>query len=205
MNGLGSKAAERLSAYLDRAAARFVTLITEEQRQFGGKPQFREVTQVIPFGSIRQGRPNLSDDRLGGFAKGVGYQGWARSMYAQVWFDSRPERDVANIVDATSEVASWVRLHIGDLPILWSDAGNSYNPDLIVVENDGTHWVVEVKMDKEMQSADVQGKRQAAERWANYVSNDAAVNVRWRYLLVSETDVKDSKGSWDALKKIGGG
>jgi len=66
------------------------------------------------------------------------------------------------------------------------------------------HWVVEVKMDKEMQSADVQRKRDAARRWANYVSGDDKVGTCWRYLLVSETDVKNAKGSWDALKGLGG-
>jgi hypothetical protein len=41
------------------------------------------------------------------------------------------------------------------------------NPDLIVIKTKGTLWVVEVKMDKEMASADVQGKREAAEEWGS--------------------------------------
>ena len=49
-------------------------------------------------------------------------------------------------------------------------------------------------MDKEMGSADVQGKREAAKRWANYVTADANVGVPWRYLLVSESDVATAKG-----------
>ncbi len=53
-------------------------------------------------------------------------------------------------------------------------------------------------MDKEMQSVDVQRS------WANYVSGDEKVGTCWRYLLVSETDVKNAKGSWDALKGLGG-
>jgi type III restriction enzyme len=59
-------------------------------------------------------------------------------------------------------------------------------------------------MDKEMTSADVQGKRKAARRWANYVSGDDKVDTRWRYLLVSESDVEAARGSWGALKKLGG-
>ena len=61
----------------------------------------------------------------------------------------------------------------------------------------------DVKMDKEMTSADVLGKREAAKRWANYVSADASVGTPWRYLLVSESDVAEAKGSWPALKKLG--
>jgi type III restriction enzyme len=50
----------------------------------------------------------------------------------------------------------------------------------------------------------VQGTRQAALRWANHVSADDKVDVQWRYLLVSEADVKTANGSWDALKRLGG-
>ena len=52
------------------------------------------------------------------------------------------------------------------------------------VETDDTHWIVEAKMDKEMASVDVREKRDAALRWANYVSADPKVGKRWRYLLV---------------------
>jgi type III restriction enzyme len=64
--------------------------------------------------------------------------------------------------------------------------------------------VVEVKMDKEMESTDVKGKREAAKRWANYVTADEKVGVTWLYLLVSESDVDTAKGSWSALARLGG-
>ncbi len=57
-----------------------------------------------------------------------------------------------------------------------------------------------------MASQDVQGKREAAQRWANHVSADPNVKakkVSWKYLLVSETDIATAKGSWDALKQLG--
>ena len=72
------------------------------------------------------------------------------------------------------------------------------------MDQDDTHWVIEVKMDKEMASEDVQEKRDAARRWANHVSADDSVRTIWRYLLVSETDVHTAKGSWEALKALGG-
>ncbi len=54
-----------------------------------------------------------------------------------------------------------------------------------------------------MVGIDVQGKRQAARRWANYVSADEKVAVPWSYVLVSETDVRTAKGLWEALKALG--
>ncbi len=201
--GLGTKAIEVLSANLDRAGARLVALVQSEQRRFMAKPSYHEVVQVADFDPVRITDKPASANRHGAFVRATAYEGWRRSMFSLVWFDSSTERAVANIVDDDDSVTWWVRLHIGDLPILWSSAGQQYNPDLIVIEAEGTHWVVEVKMDKEVSSADVQGKREAAKRWANYVTADDSVSVTWRYLLVSESDVETAKGSWTALKKLG--
>jgi type III restriction enzyme len=145
-----------------------------------------------------------STDRFGPFKRGVGYEGYAKALYAQDWFDSSPERDVANLLEDEPAITLWVRLQTGDLPILWTGAGREYNPDFIAVDTEGIHWLIEVKMDKEMGTPVVTQKRDAARRWANHVSADDTVGARWHYLLVSETDVKTAKGSWAALKGLGG-
>jgi type III restriction enzyme len=124
-------------------------------------------------------------------------------MYVQDWFDSGPERDVANILDDAEEIAYWIRLQTGDLPILWHGSGREYNPDFIAVDTNDVHWIVEVKMNKEMVSAEVQSKREAAIRWSQHVNADSKVTDTWRYLLVSEDHVKTAKGSWTALRQLG--
>lgn len=203
LKGLGDKADEVLSANLGRGGARLVKLVADEQRRYMSKPSFHEVVELREFNPTRATDKPFSSDRLGPFKKADAYEGWERAIFPAAWFDSEPERRVANMVDADKKVLCWDRLLLNDLPILWNSDGKQYNPDLIVVDEDGTHWVVEVKMDKEMESEDVQGKRDAAKRWANYVNDDPSVTDEWHYLLVSETDIKDSKGSWEALKKLG--
>lgn len=59
-------------------------------------------------------------------------------------------------------------------------------------------------MNKEMTSAEVQGKREAAIRWAQHVNAESSVPDTWRYLLVSEDHVETAKGSWTALRQFGG-
>lgn len=168
------------------------------------KPSYHEVVEVKPYDPTRVSARKVSADRHGAFAESVAYEGWQRSIFSLVWFDSSTERAIANMVDADNDsVTWWVRLHTNDLPILWNSGGQQYNPDLLVIEADGTHWVVEAKMNKEMLSADVQGKREAAKRWANHVTADESVDATWGYLLVSESDVETAKGSWAALKKLG--
>ncbi len=203
IDGLGPSAQELLSGYLDRAAGELISLVTEQQRRFSSKPKYETVVEILEFRPMRHGRTESSTDRSGAFKKNLAYEGYKKSLYTQDWFDSAPERTVANLLDADDQIAFWVRLQTHDLPILWSSEGREYNPDLIAVGLDGAHWIIEVKMDKEMKSEDVQGKREAAQRWANHVSATKAVGAKWRYLLVSETDIKTAKGSWTALQKLG--
>ncbi|MDA8102647.1 MAG: DEAD/DEAH box helicase family protein [Nitrospiraceae bacterium] len=205
LDGLDGEAEKILSAYFGRASARLLQAVAEAQRRFAPKPSLKEVVGLRGFSAERNPRPVTSFDRTGEFKRGVGYLGWRRSMYDQAWFDSSPERDVANILDEADEVTCWVRLHHDDLPILWSDAGQWYHPDFLVVEAPEVHWVLEVKAAAAMRDTDVQAKREAAQRWANHVSADASIGVPWRYLLVSESDVQTAKGSWSALKRLGGG
>ena len=203
LEGLGAKAQEALSHYLDRAAWRLVKLIEEEQREAAPLPEYKEELELVELSPVRYGRPNTSEDRRGPFQRSVGYTGWAKSLYSEAWFDSKPERDVANILDEDDSVSLWVRLHRNDLPILWDNAGRDYNPDLIAVENDGTHLLIEVKSDRDIDSIDVTAKARAARRWANFVNVSDEVPAQWRYLLISETDITQCKGSWAALKLLG--
>jgi type III restriction enzyme len=205
LRGLGDQAERVLSAFGDRAAARLVREVTSQHRHFVGKPQYEHVVELETFAPLRVARLAVSGDRTGAFSRSTGYEGWKRSMYPQVWFDSNTERQFALLLDDADEVGYWVRLHPGDLKILWQSNGREYNPDFVVVDEDGTHWLVEAKMTKEMESADVKGKETAAKRWANHVSKDPTVGAEWRYLLVSEDDIATAKGSWAALKKLGTG
>ena len=77
------------------------------------------------------------------------------------------------------------------------------NPDLIAVENAGTHLLIEVKADREIDSINVTAKAKAARRWANYVNGSGQTPAQWKYLLLSETDIDQCKESWEALKLFG--
>jgi len=197
--GLGGEAELILSSYLDRAAAGLIQLVGEEQRRFAAAPRYDEVLHLRPFAPTRHGRPVTSTDRYGAFRRGVGYTGWQRSLYEQVWFDSGTERDMANLIDETNEVDIWARLHVRDLEIRYD--GGIYNPDFLVAS---THerWVIETKADRDIQTENVQVKRQAGERWANHVSADQRVAEHWHYLLVGETDLRQARGDWDALTRL---
>jgi type III restriction enzyme len=205
LDGLGD-AVENLGAWLDRAAGGLIDLVARAARKKAERPVMRDVLRLQPFAPVRTSRAEQSTDRLGEFRRNVGYVGWAKSMHAEVWFDSRPERTFANAVDTSELVRCWVRLLRGDLPILWNGMGSWYHPDFVVVEHSTVgeeaelHWLVEIKADHELSAFDVEAKREAAERWAARVSADPVTGAPWRYLLLSETAVADAKGDWRALR-----
>lgn len=200
--GNEEKALEIVSAYLDRAAQRIIDLIAEVQRSSASAPKIKTRIEPVVFARQRVAKPETTNDLKGPFKRGVGYVGWQRSMYAQDWFDSSTERDTANILDEADEISHWLRLLRTDLEIAWE--GGKYNPDFVAVEKDATHWLIEVKSDKDSTAEDVKAKRTAALKWANHVSAAPKMNgVKWRYLLARESDVAAAKGRWAALKGLG--
>ena len=203
VEGLGERAQEVLSSYLERATARFVKLVEAEQRKVAPKPRYEEVVAVERIGRVRTNSRVVSADRVGRFSRRTAYEGWETSLYPIEWFDSSPERAFALVVDGATSVDRWVRLHTGELPILWRNEGREYHADFVVVEKSGARWVVEVKSDKDSTTEEVLAKREAAKRWVNYVNASSLVDVTWGYLLVSESDLADAKGSWEALKALG--
>ena len=98
----------------------------------------------------------------------------------------------------------WIRLHIGDLPILWNGAQNTYNPDFLILTADGNLWIAEVKADSQMTAEEVVAKRQAALEWVNEVNGATNSSIQWHYLLIAERDLDAVKGDWKALAKLTG-
>ena len=203
MEGLGDNAEQLLSAYGDRAAARLVAAVTAEHRRWLSAPTYEDVVELHAIDRVRHSKRREDLQRTGPFAKQVAYDSWRKSLYGYDWFDSKPERDFANVVDDSDDVECWVRLQVKELPILWRADGREYNADFVVIEGDGTHWVAEVKADYDITSYEVQAKRKAAQRWANHVNISPLTSVTWRYLLLSETDIKQAQGSWSAMKAFG--
>lgn len=196
--GLGDKAEEVLSGFRHRAIATFRKVLREAQRDLEAKPEYGELVRLAPLKRNRVSRPETSKHLAGIFRRGVGYEGWKKSYFPQVWFDSEPEFRFARVVDDADDVAFWVRLVRDDIPIMWTSAGNHYNPDFLVLLKDGTRVLAEVKADRMVKVDEVREKKTAAKRWTRKVSAEA--EGEWEYLLVTPDDIKLSKGSWPALR-----
>jgi type III restriction enzyme len=200
VEGLGTSPERSLSAYHRRAAEAIVAVIRQAQQNRQPTVSLGEV-ELRPFDAVRHGRPTVLD-RYSPFSRGVGYTGFAKSLYAQDWFDGgSTEFRLAGLIDDAEDVVCWLRLQTGDLTLPWRGMTRSYNPDFVVVDTAGVHWLLEAKSDDAAQDEDVVAKRQAAAQWVNHVT--AETGTEWRYLFVTESDIERARESWPALKQAG--
>ena len=111
------------------------------------------------------------------------FEGFLKSFYPQVSFDSVPEKHFAAVLEHDGMVLKWLRPPEGKLPINFR--GHPYTPDFIV-ETPDKKYVVEVKARKELEphlDAEVKQKALAAIRWCKEVSTIRGQKP-WEYRLV---------------------
>ena len=203
MDGLNGGADELLAAYLERAGARLGQIVMAEYRKHVSRPDLDPVVDLVSLDQVRTNTRAVNPDPRALPVRGQAFDGWKRGLYALAWFDSSTERDLALVADNSDLVDVWVRLHQGDLPIVWTEGGNRYEPHFVIVEVTGEHLLVEVKADRDLSSNEVRAKRDAAQRWAAYANDGLPQGgPRWSYLLISETDLREAKEDWAALKKL---
>lgn len=156
---------------------------------------YDDSVDVVEFAPSRPGRTE-EKNRYGKFSKQVGYTGWKRSLMPLEWFDSDTERKFANLVDDDEAVDLWIRFHRGDFEIRHQTG--TYHPDFYVRLVDGSHWLIEVKADRDLNTKDVQDKKVAAEKLARLLTDLGNLGT-WKYLLLSQSAVEAAKGNWNVL------
>ena len=141
--------------------------------------------------------------RSADFVRGYPYFGWTKSVYDVNSFDAySTEFRLAQLFETASNVKAWIRVDT-TVPLrinyLVGAVQREYIPDFIVIDDQGTHWIVEGKADTEMTSTVVLAKADAARAWVTTVNNSSVVTQKWGYILSSEAVVASST-SWQALK-----
>lgn len=144
--------------------------------------------------------PGIVNDWFDPFVVHEWYGGWKHSAEHAAAFDSKTgEFALATLVDQSDGISWWLRLYTTDPAFIrWGPAdAQRYFPDFLVIDKAGVKWVVEAKSDAAMANPDVLAKKAAALAWVDAV-NESKLFGTWRYLLASETDIKESP-NWEAL------
>lgn len=133
------------------------------------------------------------------FHKENWYGDWSRSIEPVASFDAgSTEFSLAHLFDTSPSVQWWLRNY--DPGPIWieRDNGKKYYPDFIVLDAEGTYWVVEGKANDRANDPEVQDKKRAAEDWARFVRDYGDFGT-WRYIFATERIIKNARGSWESL------
>ena len=117
----------------------------------------------------------------------VVFGGFARCLYAVQKFDSDTERKFAVILETDTTVQKWFKPARGQFQIFYKDNNEhrEYQPDFIV-ETIDCIYMCETKARSDMESAEVQAKKEAALKWCGHATDHAeSYNGKpWKYMLV---------------------
>lgn len=193
---------------LDSACMQLRLLIKEYidkvQRSTKEVPQIRPRTMnpmgySLPLGE-RVYEPIDSGEQ---FERGRVYSGWFKSLFEEESFDSYSgEYELARLLNTSPHVVWWHRLHPQNMAYIYYTAKDRYFPDFVVLDDAGTHWIVEGKDKRGRDDAKVQAKRKAAEKLVRRLAIDPNfVGQTWGYLVAYEDDIKKAD-SWDDLKTL---
>jgi type III restriction enzyme len=121
------------------------------------------------------------------------FGGFQRCLYPAQKFQSDTERRLAVILDRDAK--KWFRPALGQFQIYYKSGidHREYLPDF-VAEAAENIYLLETKARNELDSAEVQAKKDAAIEWARHATEHARKNggKPWRYLLIPHDVVAEN-------------
>ena len=137
------------------------------------------------------------------FVPKIVFTGFTKSYYVECKFDSKTEQDFSNVLEDDPEVLKWLRPASNQFNIYWSNGSKRYEPDFVVETADAI-YMVETKAKKNMQDADVLGKKKAAEEYCKNASEFTKTvgGKPWKYVLLAH-DTVDRAASFRYLTALG--
>ena len=173
-------------------------------------PRYEDVT-VLPFVSIKEHNfSKYTADAVYPFTEtiepaslipGKVFVGFQKSCHDKYKFDSKTEKDFSIIIEKDKSVLKWLRPAEGQFEIWWAHNSRRYNPDF-VVETADTIYMVETKMQKDMELDEVREKTKAALYYCEHATRFANEYGKkpWKYVLIPHEAVQFNM-SFDSLSR----
>ena len=119
------------------------------------------------------------------------FVGFWKACHDKYKFASKTEKDFAIILEQDRDVDKWLRPADGQFEIWWAHNSRRYNPDF-VVETKNAIYMVETKMQKDIESDEVKKKAKAAIHYCSHASKFTLENGKkpWTYILIPHEAVK---------------
>ena len=122
--------------------------------------------------------------------KSVLFEGIKKGVFSTTKFDSKPELILARVLEKDPIVQNWLRPAPAEFNITYN-RGKRYEPDFVVETND-SFYIVEVKGEDKIDSADVVSKSDRAVQFCKVVTNWANATGRkpWKYIFIPSQQIK---------------
>ena len=137
---------------------------------------------------LEKGILHYNDDIEASRIRSYLFEGFEKTIYPQIPFDSVPEKEFSAILEKDNSVLKWIKPPEGSIHIYYR--GHLYTPDFIVETND-KKYLIEIKGMRDLQPTikeDVKDKAHVAIKWAEVASNEFK-DKKWEYKLIPETAV----------------
>lgn len=121
------------------------------------------------------------------------FNGFSKSCYPLVKFDSNPERRLSEILEKDTTVRLWMKPGANQFKLYDTD-GSAYQPDFVVETNDQL-LIIETKRDDLMKDPDVIRKAETAALWAHIATeyhSKPSNGKPWSYLLVPASAIQSN-------------
>ncbi|HPR58870.1 MAG TPA: DEAD/DEAH box helicase family protein [Bacteroidales bacterium] len=118
------------------------------------------------------------------------FRGFEKACHFEYKFDSKTEQDLAFVLENDKNVIKWLRPAPNQFRIYWDHNTKRYEPDFIV-ETADTIYMLETKMSSQVDAADVQAKKLAAEKYCTHATNYTTQHggKPWKYGIIPHTAV----------------
>jgi type III restriction enzyme len=139
---------------------------------------------ILNYHQAPQDKSNMAKYLFGGFSK---------CLYTVQKFQSNTERMLAVILERES--SKWFRPAKGQFQLFyqWNSKQLEYQPDF-VAETEDCIYMLEPKMQTQMQDPEVLAKKQAAETWCQHASDYSQQHdgKPWHYVLIPHTAIAEN-------------
>lgn len=152
----------------------------------------RNMRLPVPRGSQIRHFSKPVDDKLK--IREMVFEGYTKSLYPLVKFDSDSERIFSVILEQDSLVKKWVKPARGVFSFINYSRDSCYEPDFIV-ETGVSMFLCEIKRRSDLETPDVLSKAEAAFRWCHLATRHALGKNKkpWNYLLIPHDELRLSK------------
>jgi len=119
------------------------------------------------------------------------FSGFRKACHSLYKFDGKSEKDFATLLENDHAVIKWLRPAPSQFRIYWDNHARMYEPDF-VAETSETIYLVEIKMDSQMQHPEVVEKAKAALQYCLHASEYNLKNYGkpWKYLLIPHNEIQ---------------